>query len=81
MCCLVLLACCACLQSCCYDHSTLRFFLDNEELHDCCISSVRGTVFPVFYVDGGAIIDVNFTEFWHEPPPTYGEILFEQSLL
>ena len=34
-----------------------------------------------FPVDDGAIMDVQFSKFYHEPPPGFEEIMIEQSLL
>uniref|UniRef100_A0AC35TQJ5 G protein-coupled receptor n=1 Tax=Rhabditophanes sp. KR3021 TaxID=114890 RepID=A0AC35TQJ5_9BILA len=45
------------------------------------ISAVRGQVFPMLFVDDGAILDVKFKAFTVNPPPGYEEIMLEQTLL
>eukprot|EP00041_Stephanoeca_diplocostata_P028487 m.809427 g.809427 ORF g.809427 m.809427 type:complete len:198 (+) comp23383_c1_seq13:305-898(+) len=63
-----------------YDHEQLLFYLNGERL-EVCISTVRGSVFPVVGVDQGAILDVQFKDFTFPSPGTYQEIMIEQNLL
>ncbi|XP_070539005.1 SPRY domain-containing protein 7-like [Ptychodera flava] len=63
-----------------YDHIELQLYLNGQSLQ-CPISGIKGTVYPVFYVDEGAILDVQFSEFYHPPPQGFDKIMFEQSLL
>ena len=63
-----------------YDHEVLNFYLNGNDL-DAPVTGIRGTVFPVFYVDDGAILDVQFNTFYHQPPIGYGEILLEKTIL
>eukprot|EP00128_Syssomonas_multiformis_P011576 Colp12_sorted_trinity150504_noHs@9669 len=65
---------------CSYDHVQLQFYLNGQCL-ECPITGIRGEVFPAFYVDKGAILDCNFTDFVHPSPQGYEEIMFEQSIL
>ncbi|XP_072034810.1 SPRY domain-containing protein 7-like [Amphiura filiformis] len=63
-----------------YDHIEMNFYRNGSSLQ-CPINGIRGTVYPLLYVDEGAIIDVQFNEFYHEPPSGFDKIMFEQSLL
>ncbi|KAI1303045.1 SPRY domain-containing protein 7 [Halotydeus destructor] len=64
-----------------YDHSELNFRVNNAPI-DFSILSIRGSnIFPVIYVDDGAIIDASFTTFQFEPPLGYDRIIVEKSLL
>nr|CAG4641246.1 EOG090X0EPP [Eulimnadia texana] len=62
-----------------YNHIELNFYLNGTKL-DCPVTNVRGTVYPAFYVDEGAILDVSFEDFTHGPPPGYERIMLEQSV-
>ena len=42
---------------------------------------IKGTVFPVIYVDEGAILDVQFSGFYHSPPSGFSQILQEKTIL
>ncbi|XP_069103945.1 SPRY domain-containing protein 7-like [Argopecten irradians] len=63
-----------------YDHVELNFFLNGKALNNP-LMGIKGTVFPVFYVDEGAVIDVQFDKFYHQPPDGFDSIMIEQSLL
>ncbi|KAL8578367.1 hypothetical protein ACOMHN_031741 [Nucella lapillus] len=63
-----------------YDHFEMNFFLNGEPLSTPFLG-IKGTVFPVFYVDNGAVLDVQFDRFYHQPPSGYDSIMIEQSLL
>ncbi|XP_071162916.1 SPRY domain-containing protein 7-like [Mytilus edulis] len=63
-----------------YDHVHLNFYLNGQPLN-CPFSGMKGTVFPVFYVDEGAVLDVQFDHFYHQPPDGFDSIMIEQSLL
>ncbi|KAK2719069.1 hypothetical protein QYM36_004782 [Artemia franciscana] len=63
-----------------YDHVQLNFYLNGKNM-ECPISGIRGTIFPAFYVDDGAILDTHFRNFQQEPPVGYGEIMAEKSIL
>ena len=63
-----------------YDHEVLNFYLNGNDL-DVPVTGIRGTVFPVFYVDDGAILDVQFNTFYHQPPIGYDGILLEKTIL
>ncbi|KAK2175221.1 hypothetical protein NP493_743g03025 [Ridgeia piscesae] len=63
-----------------YDHVDLNFFVNGHPMNSP-ISGIKGTVYPVFYVDDSAILDVHFKRFYHQPPEGFEEIMIEQSLL
>lgn len=63
-----------------YDHEVLNFYLNGDDL-EACITGIRGNVFPVFYVDDGAILDVQFNAFYHQPPIGFDRILQEKTIL
>lgn len=67
-----------------FDHISLRFYLNNQEI-DYVVGGVKGGddtgVYPVVYVDEGAILDAQFHSFSYPPPSGYDRILIEQSLL
>jgi len=64
-----------------YDHVELNFYLNGESLN-CPVYGIKGTVFPVFYVDDGAIVDVIFDKFrCTEIPPGFDRIMVEKALL
>ncbi|CAH3022844.1 unnamed protein product [Porites evermanni] len=66
--------------ACTYDHVELNFYLNGKHLH-CPLTGMKGTVYPVFYVDDGSIIDVNFTDFVYHAPEGFQKIMFEKNLL
>lgn len=63
-----------------YDHEILNFYLNGDDL-ETSITGIRGTVFPVFYVDDGAILDTQFNAFYHQPPIGFDRILQEKTIL
>ncbi|XP_071483262.1 SPRY domain-containing protein 7-like [Diadema setosum] len=63
-----------------YDHMELNFYKNGEALQ-IPVTGVKGTLYPAIYVDEGAILDVQFSEFYHTPPSGFDKIMFEQSLL
>ncbi|XP_077514592.1 SPRY domain-containing protein 7 [Amblyomma americanum] len=63
-----------------YDHLELNFYLNGTDLH-IPVTGVKGEVFPVLYVDDGAILDAVFSSFFHTPPLGFEQIMVEQSLL
>ncbi|WAR27826.1 SPRY7-like protein [Mya arenaria] len=63
-----------------YDHVELNFRL-NDKPTNTPFTGIKGTVYPVFYVDDGATLDVQFTNFYNTPPFGYDSIMIEQSLL
>lgn len=63
-----------------YDHVDFIIYLNGKPTN-CSFSGIKGTVFPIVYVDDGAIIDMSFFQFCHEPPPGFEEIMIEKSLL
>ncbi|XP_078614581.1 SPRY domain-containing protein 7-like [Branchiostoma floridae x Branchiostoma japonicum] len=63
-----------------YDHIEMNFFRNGTQL-PCTVTGIRGTVFPVFYVDESAILDTQFSQFYHTAPEGFEGIMFEQSLL
>ncbi|XP_036419333.1 SPRY domain-containing protein 7a [Colossoma macropomum] len=62
-----------------YDHVELNLYLNGKNMN-CPASGIRGTVFPVVYVDDSAILDCQFSDFYHAPPQGYQKILFEQQI-
>ncbi|XP_002732323.1 SPRY domain-containing protein 7-like [Saccoglossus kowalevskii] len=63
-----------------YDHVEFNLYLNGQTLQ-CPIRGIKGIIYPVFYVDEGAILDVQFNEFYYVPPSGFDKIMFEQSLL
>jgi len=64
-----------------YDHVELNFYLNGENLN-CPMYGIKGTVFPVFYVDDGAIMDVIFDSFrCPQVPSGFDRIMVEKALL
>eukprot|EP00095_Tigriopus_kingsejongensis_P001334 maker-scaffold1057_size73593-snap-gene-0.22 protein:Tk01334 transcript:maker-scaffold1057_size73593-snap-gene-0.22-mRNA-1 annotation:"chronic lymphocytic leukemia deletion region gene 6 protein" len=63
-----------------YDHVELNFYLNGVNLN-CPLLGIKGTVYPVLYVDDGAILDAIFESFRHEVPHGYDRIMVEQALL
>uniref|UniRef100_A0A671SVK4 SPRY domain containing 7b n=1 Tax=Sinocyclocheilus anshuiensis TaxID=1608454 RepID=A0A671SVK4_9TELE len=62
-----------------YDHVELNLYLNGKNMH-CPASGIRGTVFPIVYVDDSAIIDCQFSDFYHTPPEGFEKVLFEQQI-
>jgi len=63
-----------------YDHVELKFFLNDIDVN-CSVTGTKGNLFPVFYVDDGAILDSFFSSFTYKPPDGFDRILIEKSLL
>ncbi|XP_022253860.1 SPRY domain-containing protein 7-like isoform X2 [Limulus polyphemus] len=63
-----------------YDHVEMNFFINGKPLHTP-ITGIKGEVYPVLYVDDGAILDATFSKFYHQPPQGFDKIMVEKSLL
>jgi len=63
-----------------YDHVELNLYCNGKNLNTP-ILGIKGTVFPVFYVDEGAILDAVFENFHHVPPSGFERIMIEKALL
>ncbi|KAG8230954.1 hypothetical protein J437_LFUL010841 [Ladona fulva] len=63
-----------------YDHIELNYFLNGKSLNQP-ITGVRGNVYPVLFVDDGAILDIVLDNFYHPMPMGFEKIMIEQSLL
>lgn len=68
-----------------YDHVQLKFYINNTQV-DYDVSNIKAgseDIYPVVYVDSGAIIDMVFSQasFAYTPPPSYDAILIEKVLL
>lgn len=63
-----------------YDHIELNFYLNGKSM-DAPVMGIKGTVYPVLYVDDGAILDLILDNFAHPPPTGFEKIMLEQSLL
>ncbi|CAK9807239.1 SPRY domain-containing protein 7 [Anthophora quadrimaculata] len=63
-----------------YDHIELNFYLNGKSM-DSPVMGIKGTVYPVLYVDDGAILDLILDNFIHPPPIGFEKIMLEQSLL
>ncbi|XP_013787550.1 SPRY domain-containing protein 7-like [Limulus polyphemus] len=63
-----------------YDHVEMNFYLNGNSLHSP-ITGIKGEMYPVLYVDDGAILDATFNKFYHQPPQGYDRIMVEKSLL
>lgn len=62
-----------------FDHIELKFYL-NGKPYPFVVSGVKGTVYPVLYVDESAILDVQFSNFYFPPPNGFREIMIEQQI-
>ncbi|XP_071052494.1 SPRY domain-containing protein 7 [Onthophagus taurus] len=63
-----------------YDHIQMKFYLNGNEI-EFPITGVKGTVYPVLYVDDGAILDIVLENFNYSTPAGFEKIMLEQSLL
>jgi len=63
-----------------YDHVELNIYNNGKNMNTPIIG-IKGTVFPVLFVDEGAILDAVFENFYHSPPPGFERILIEKALL
>ena len=64
-----------------FDHIDLMFYVNNKPIEHSILNIKGNEIFPVVYVDEGAILDVSFTTFQFEPPQGFDRILIEKSLL
>ena len=62
-----------------YDHVQLKFFLNNKQIET--FSGLKGELYPILYVNNGAILDVSFNSFQFDLPTGYDKIMIEKSLL
>ena len=62
-----------------YNHVEMNFYINGTSL-DTPIRGIKGTLFPLLYVDESAIIDVNFSNFSCMPPNGYSEIMVEKQI-
>lgn len=62
-----------------YDHVEMSVYVNGKNTH-CSASGIRGTVYPVVYVDDSAILDCQFSDFYHSPPLGFEKIMFEQQI-
>jgi len=63
-----------------YDHVELNIYCNGKNL-DTPVLGIKGTVFPVFFVDEGAILDCIFEDFQHPLPSGFERIMIEKALL
>lgn len=63
-----------------YDHIELNFYINGKST-ETPIIGIKGTVYPVLYVDDGAILDLIVDNFFHQSPAGFEKIMLEQSLL
>lgn len=64
---------------CSYDHVELNFFLNGKPLN-LPLRGIKGTIFPVFYVDENAILDVEFHNFSFSPPSGFQNLMLEKRI-
>ena len=62
-----------------YDHEELNIFCNGKNLHTP-VQGIKGVVYPVFYVDEGAILECVFEKFHHPPPDGFDRIMNERAL-
>lgn len=62
-----------------YNHLEMKFYIDGKPL-PFVVNGVKGTVYPVIYVDESAILDVQFSNFFFQPPAGFSEIMIEQQI-
>uniref|UniRef100_U5EPW6 SPRY domain-containing protein 7 n=1 Tax=Corethrella appendiculata TaxID=1370023 RepID=U5EPW6_9DIPT len=63
-----------------YDHVELNFYLNGKNLN-VPVLNIKSTVYPVIYVDDGAIVDLILDNFNFNMPAGFEKIMIEQSLL
>ncbi|KAJ1528840.1 hypothetical protein ONE63_007214 [Megalurothrips usitatus] len=63
-----------------YDHEELKFYVNNV-LVEPAMTGIRGTVYPILFVDEGAILDLCVERLHYTPPSGFDRIMLEQSLL
>lgn len=64
-----------------FDHSELCFRINDAPLDFAVNGAKGGDLYPVVYVDDGAILDTAFSAFQYEPPLGFDRIIVEKSLL
>lgn len=67
-------------QGCTYDHVQLSFYVNGRPL-ECSLLGARGVLYPAFYVDEGAILEIAFSDFSNRPPEGFLPIMFEKTLI
>ena len=63
-----------------YDHIEVKFFLNNKQIEKT-FQGLKGELYPVLYVNNGAILDAFFSSFQYGVPSGYDKIMIEKSLL
>lgn len=63
-----------------YDHIELKFFLNNKQIEKT-FKGLKGELYPVLYVNNGAILDASFSSFQYDAPPGYDRLMLEKTLL
>lgn len=63
-----------------YDHIELNYYVNGKAMEKP-ITGIKGTVYPVLFVDDGAILDIIVDSFQNSPPSGFERIMLEQSLL
>ncbi|CAK8676792.1 unnamed protein product [Clavelina lepadiformis] len=61
-----------------YDHVEMNCYVNGKSLNFP-IPGIKGTVFPVLYVDESAILDVQFTDLSHQPSG-YSQIMVDRQI-
>lgn len=65
----------------CFDHVQLQFRVNDEPIEFGVTNIKSSQIYPVVYVDTGAIVDMIFNNFTFRSPSNYDRILIEQVLL
>jgi len=68
------------ILGCSYDHVELNFYLNGKSLNQA-VRGIKGSIFPAFYVDQNAILDVEFSNFSFPPPSGYQCLMVEKSII
>ncbi|KAA0195751.1 hypothetical protein HAZT_HAZT002048 [Hyalella azteca] len=63
-----------------FDHVELNFYINGKNTNTP-LTGFKGTLYPVLYVDEGAILDVVFRDFSYPPPVGFDAIMIEKSIL
>lgn len=64
---------------CSFDHVELNFFVNGKALN-LPLRGIKGALFPAFYVDGNAILDIEFANFTFSPPSGYQNLMLEKTI-
>lgn len=64
---------------CSYDHVELNFFINGKPLN-LPLRGIKGAIYPAFYVDGNAILDVEFHNFAFSPPSGFQNLMLEKRI-